>query len=221
MRRKRYWLRGGLLGIAVVMLISVVAAAAGGGLIEIWSGLVLGIFGAAPLGMIGGGLIDISRHRVTPRRHPAAGSHESGRRTVAELVERAGSPIDVWQVLAANCHDSVRRAGEAIALAPESAATDWLRQLHARMVAELPKVDTLASLARTDFAHEAATPSAGAREHPLHAELTTAAAEFEAGRRRIADIVAQLVGQPDLGQVAIELHALEIELPILADPDLG
>jgi hypothetical protein len=217
--RKRYRLSGGLLGFAVVLVLSVLAGATGGGLAVFLGGLLFAVFLGAPLGMLGGHVASRLPRPIVQRPRP--GAHEIGRLTVGELTERERLPHDVWRTLAEACHDSVQRAGDAITLAPDSAATEWLWQLYDRMVAELPKVDALASLARIEFPHELATASPAAREHELHAQLAAAAAEFESSRQRVSDIVARLLGHPDLGEITVELRTLEIELPVLGEPDLG
>jgi hypothetical protein len=212
-RRKHYWLRGGLLSFAAATLIDSLVAAAAGDYASFLAGMQF-VFIATALGALVGAIADKER-----RERPAIAPPPPTPPAVSRLPLWTPAPGDVWYVLAGKCRDSVQRAGEAIALAPPSAATDWLWQLHARMVAELTPVDRLAALARSELPHEAPTASAKARALPVHAALVRATAEFEASRHRVASIVERLLGHPDLAQVEIELRMLEKELPVLAGPE--
>lgn len=218
------WLRGGVIGFAAMLVVfGSMAALTGGPSPFLQEGAIV-VAASVLLGGVPGSLSVILVNSLGWRRR----RHERNQVSVEELqlkIEwvkaRSQRPDDAWQRLFGRCEKAVRAAGEAVAIAPAAPATDWLSQLHRRMEQELRNADTLTRLARTAFPDERLTFSAAARAHPLHEQLTAAAADFESSKQTIVDIVTRLVHRPDLDGVRAELTMLEDQLPVLAEPDLS
>jgi hypothetical protein len=210
------WVRGALLGYVLVVII-VAFNLSGDHSVGDWvstltvGALVVGGVPGALFGvLVGAGL----------RRREAAGH------TVREIADRvhreaAEHPDDLWARMYSECEAAVRRAGDAVALAPPCAATTWLAELHERMTQELAKAATVAKLGRLAFPDARRVPTEAARNHSAYQQLAAAGADFTAASTRITDIVAKLVRQPHLDQVSEDLRMLENELPSLAEPDLS
>lgn len=214
------WARGGLIGFAAMLVLFGLAivfggASMGAGPVGDAAAALTGAvtFGAVP-GALVGLLADLTRTRRRRRQSPT-------QVTVGELTSRAALPDDVWERMYQQCAQSVRSAGDAVALAPASPAQEWLVTLHGRMEQELANAETLAQLGRAAFPDERVVPSEPARQHALYTRLRTAVGDFAASKQGIVDIAAQLVRKPDLDEVRTELTMLEIQLPVLSGPDLG
>lgn len=207
------WVRGALIGGTVV------AALVGLGMVgyhdTVGDRVSTVIFGAIALGGLPGATIGAIIGAVRRRQVRIAAA------PVRKLAARIQDdrPNDVWERMLQDCETSVHQAGEAVALAPPGAATDWLVSLQGRMEQELDGVRTIARLARMEFPHELVVVSSEAKQHMPYQQLIKAKADFEASRQRVIDIVTQLVHRPDLDQVRTDLTMLEQELPVLGDPD--
>lgn len=215
------WLRGGIIGFAAMLVVFGVATALTGGPVDplpAITGVLMAaaLFGAVPVSMVVLAVGAFRRRRSEPRWTDATVEDK-----IQHVKERIQRPDDAWERLLQRCEQSVRATGDAVALAPASPATDWLASMHGRMEQELDKAVILARLARTAFPDEWGTLSAAARAHPLHERLRKAVADFETSKQSIVDIVARLVREPHLDDVRSELAMLEIQLPVLSEPDFG
>ena len=208
------WVRGGAIGFAAMLIVFGVGTVLTAGPVDPVQAVTGVVLAAALLGALPGSLAVLAVrlfHRTEPPNAVEA--------RIAYVKERIQRPDDVWERLLAQCEQSVRAAGEAVELAPASAATNWLTALHRRMEQELAGAETLARLARTAFPDERVTLSTAARAHPLHERLRRAVADFHTSKQGIVDVVARLVREPRLDDVRAELAMLESQLPVLSDPE--
>jgi hypothetical protein len=214
-----YWARGGLVGCAVMLVLFGLAIVLGGA--STGAGPVgdaaAALTGAVTFGAVPGALVGLLADLTRRRRPPAP-----ARVTVGELRHRAALPADdVWERMYQQCARSVRSAGDAVTLAPASPAQEWLAALHGRMAQELANARALAQLGRAAFPDERVVPSPAARQHRVYVQLRAAVDDFATSTQRVVDIAAQLVRGPNLDDVRTELAVLEVQLPVLSEPDLG
>ncbi len=218
------WVRGGVIGFVAMLILFGLAAMFGGGPEHAFAEGAGVLAAAVLLGAVPGSVAvvlysTIVRWHHTPRRPEV--TVEELQHKIQHVKDRMRRPDDAWQRLFARCDRAARAAGDAVAIAPPSSATDWLWSLHERMRDELDNVDALTRLARTEFPDERGTFSTAALAHPLFERLSRAAVDFESSRTGIVDIVARLVHRPDLDGVRAELSMLEAQLPVLSEPDPG
>lgn len=213
--RRRPVLRGAAIGYGVIfalytiMLLTGELTPASSPVVTLLTLLTAPFFAGALPGMLIGGVVHgvrvLSERNRPPLPAPAA----------PPPIPQALQLNDAWSRLLIACVEPVRRCDLALAELPPSPARDWLTQIVATMRDELPTARNLAETGRR--LHPPRQP--GLTEHPLYLRLRTAADEFAATERRIGELIAQLVAQPDLKQVDNQLQLLEQQLPHLRQPD--
>ncbi len=196
----RYGLTGFLVGYLFGLFFSVLALLGGASLA---SALVVPVFLLGLPGLVIGLVVGQSHRNAFARRAAAA--------AYAPPPPPAPRVNDAWSRLLAGCEDPVRRSAAAVRDLPPSPARDWVWHIVAGMEAELPTARHLAETGRR--LHPPRQPRL--TEHPLWLRLREAGEAFAASERRVGEVVAQLVAQPDLNRVDDQLQLLEQQLPHL------
>ena len=122
---------------------------------------------------------------------------------------------DAWDRLLTACEGPVHRAESITAALPPSPARDWLVEITEAMRAELPAARSLAETGKRLHPPNAASITT----QPVYLRLKSAADQFAAAERKIADVAGDLAARPDLGRVDDQLRLLEQQLPHLRSPE--
>lgn len=210
-RVQRAWLRGGLIGFAIMLVLWGLASATDGYDDGAGAKVFATVFLAAVTGLLPGfGIEMFATRRSARRRLPPPPAPPVA----------LPPPDDIWQRMLEQCQQSMRTVDEAVDVAPDSAAKKWLVSLQGKMTTELGNAGSLVRLARAEFPDERGQEgSAAAVAHPLYWQLRKAVADFTTSREGVVAIAAKLVHQPDLDQVRTDLDMLSQQLPELSEPD--
>lgn len=208
-RVQRAWLRGGLIGFAIMLVLWGLVEATDGYDDPVGARVFATVFLGAVTGLLPGFGIEMYISRGKRLRQVLA-------QTPPQVT--LPPPDDIWQRMLDQCQRSMRTVDEAVDVAPASAAKDWLVSLQGKMTTELGNAGSLVRLARAEFPDEHGSGSAEALAHPLYGQLNQAVADFATSRERIVAIAAKLLHQPDLDQVRTDLDMLTQELPELGGP---